>query len=132
MRVLDASLNQKIISLAPAHRVADTAPGSYEELKRLDSGLVVWAGGSDLTIYGDRAVNWAFRAWHDSLHRSLNAPFSMEGETRVAMEQARVIGGTHGTIIIAEVTEQAKYFEQHGHFPVDQVAFMKQVLKGKL
>jgi hypothetical protein len=132
MTKLCGSLNEKIVKLAPTHRVADVAPGSYEELKRLDSGLVVFAGGSDLTIYGDRAVNWAFRAWHDKLHRELNAPFTLEGETRVALEQARILSGYHGAIVIAEVTEQARYFETHGHFPVDQIAFMKQVLKGKL
>lgn len=132
MKLLDASLNQKIMRLAPAHRVADHAPGSYEELRRLDSGLVVWAGASESTIYGDRAVNWAFRAWHDSLHIRLNAPFTAEGEARVAYEQARILGGFHGRVMLAEVIDQGRVFLETGSFPTDQVSFMARILKGVL
>lgn len=130
--MISAALNHKILGLAPSHEAADSAPGNFGDLMQHGpKRLVVWAGGSEATIYGDRAVNWAFRAWHDSIHRALKAPFTVEGERLVAIEQARVIGGTFGEIIVAEVTEQAAYFERCGYFPHDQVSFMHQVLKQK-
>lgn len=124
-------LNSRIMSLAPKHSVSDMAPHSFETLKANCGRLVVWSGGSDKTIYGDRAVNWAFRAWHDSLHLKLNAPFTEAGETQVALEQARIIGSdTWGKIIIGEVVGQTEYFNKFGHFPADQVEFMRNYLKG--
>lgn len=131
--LLDASLNSKILRLAPAHHVVDVSP-EYLDLLKLGRGvsIPIWSGGSELTIYGDRVVNWAFRAWHDSVHIALQADFSLEGETRVAMEQARILGGAHGRIMLAEVVDQLRYFEAHGRFPVDQLSYMRQVLKGAL
>jgi hypothetical protein len=124
------TLNERILELAPKHIVSAYAPDTFETLSRNIGGLVVWDGGSDNTIYGDAKVNWAFRAWHDSLHLKLNADFSLEGETRVALEQARILGGYHAEIVLAEVIGQAEYFAKHGEFPTNQVEFIKSYLKG--
>jgi hypothetical protein len=123
--ILDAELNRRILRIAPSHTAQDYAPATFEALKGQSVGsLVVWAGASDKTIYGDPTVNHAFRAWHDSLHLALNAPFTLQGERIVALEQARLIGGeTFGHIIMAEVVGQAEYFALTGQFPVDQKAF---------
>lgn len=126
MLKLCADLNSKILRLAPKHHVSDNAPDSFAKLAGSSaSGLVVWAGASDGTIYGDRRVNWAFRAWHDSLHLQLGAPFTLEGEKLVAREQARQIGGDfHARVILAEIVGQAEHFAKHGEFPADQLRFM--------
>ena len=132
MLMLDAELNRKIIRLAPTHVARDTAPGTFQELagQRVAGRLVVWSGASDLTIYGDARVNHAFRAWHDALHLSLNAPFTLEGETRVAIEQARLIGSdAWAHVVLAEVVGQAEYLAKHGSFPADQTAFILSYLK---
>lgn len=132
--ILLPSLNEKILDIATSlnYSVSDRAPGTYEALRAQSNGLmVVWAGASDGTIYGDRRVNWAFRAWHDSLHLALNADFTLTGELLVAKEQARILGGQLGEIILAEVEGQAGYYAANGYFPEDQVTFMRDYLAGK-
>ena len=87
VNMLSYELNSKILKLAQRHTVKDIAPDSFASLKGAStSGLVVYSGGSDNTIYGDPRVNWAFRAWHDKLHLDLNAPFTLQGETLVGLE----------------------------------------------
>lgn len=124
-------LNRAILKHAPRFTVSDKAPDTLESLTRQNSsGLVVWAGASDLTIYGDRLVNFAFRAWHDSLHLKLNAEFNELGETMVCMEQARILrNDAQGKIITIEIVEQLNYFKKHGCFPVNQISFAKECLK---
>lgn len=129
--MINSELNSRIVSLAPKHSVSDIAPYSFETLRANCGRLVVWAGASDHTIYGDRSVNWAFRAWHDSLHISLQADFSLAGERIVALEQCRLIGSDlMAKIIMGEVVGQVEYLNKYGHFPIDQVEFMSNYLKG--
>lgn len=132
--MLCAELNRKILGLAPKHLAKDLAPNTYKDLVANQvSGLVVWSGASEKTIYGDPSVNWAMRAWHDSIHLKLNAGFDVLGEKRVALEQARLIGSDQmGLVLMAEVQGQVEYFEKHGSFPVDQVLFVRNYLKGKV
>jgi hypothetical protein len=121
----DSQLNRLITILAPKHTVADVAPESFESLSRAGK-LVVWAGASEGTVYGDALVNYAFRAWHDSLHLKLQAPFTLQGETVVALEQARILGlhsRTWASLVMAEVLGQASYLAETGMFPKDQVRF---------
>jgi hypothetical protein len=131
--MLSNELNTKILQAVKGLRydVSDIAPSTYEAiLSTKTSRLVVWSGGSDKTIYGAASVNHAFRAWHDSLHIQLGAEFTLDGEIRVAREQARLIGSDKlGDILIAEVKGQAEYFAKHGEFPVDQVKFIVDYLK---
>lgn len=127
--MLSSLLNEKLIKIAPKHEISDYAPSSYKELFE-SSKLIVWSGASEATIYDDKQVNYAFRAWHDSLHIKLNADFTLEGETRVALEQARLIDSDKlAKILLAEVIGQAEYFAKHGEFPIDQIAFIERYLK---
>lgn len=130
--MLCAELNTRILKLAPKHTASDTAPQCFSDLVAHSfKRLVVWSGASDKTIYGDPRINHAMRAWHDSIHIKLGADFSIVGETRVAIEQARLIGSdTMGKIILAEVVGQTKYFNRYGIFPLDQVKFVSNYLKG--
>jgi hypothetical protein len=132
--MLDVNLNEKILRLAPKFEAKEFAPDSFAKLRaNITSGLVVWSGASENTIYGDPIVNHAFRAWHDSTHIRLNADFSPEGEKRVALEQARLIGSDMwAKILIGEVVGQAEYFAKYGKFPANQVEFMVNYLKGVL
>ncbi|MBZ0227979.1 MAG: hypothetical protein K8F58_05935 [Bauldia sp.] len=76
IRPLDPALNAAILHIATrlfpcGFDIADNAPGTYRQLKaHLDAGqrMVVYAGGCDHTIYADREINYAFRAWHDWCH----------------------------------------------------------------
>jgi hypothetical protein len=130
--MFSARLNERILELAPRFEVSDRAPGTFADLVASRTGglLQVWPGASEGTIYGDPRVNWAFRAWHDALHLSLGAGFDLEGERRVAEEQARVLGcDGMGAIVLAEVLDQAEHFARTGAFPTDQAAFMAMALR---
>ena len=130
--MLNSEFNNKILRLAPKFIAKDIAPSSFAELKsNATSGLVVWSGASDSTIYGDASTNHTFRAWHDSLHLKLNAPFTFEGEKLVGLEQARLIqNDTMGRIIMGEVVGQIEYLNKYGQFPANQIEFMRNYLKG--
>lgn len=132
--MISYELNSRIVKLAPKFEAKAFAPDSFAKLKSNSvSGLVVWDGASTNTIYGAETVNHAFRAWHDKLHLELNAPFTLEGEKLVAMEQARLIrSDAMGKILIGEIVGQAEYFAKHGEFPTDQVKFMLNYLKGAI
>lgn len=130
--MLSAEFNRAIMKLAPRFTVKDDAPDTLEKLTRQNaSSLVVWAGASDSTIYGDPAVNWAFRAWHDYLHIKLNAEFNEHGETIVAIEQARQLRNDgYGKLVTIEVIEQLNYFKKFGKFPDNQLKFFNDVMNG--
>jgi hypothetical protein len=114
-----------------------SAPESLEALwEHIDrTGRILIDGrNSENTIFADREINYAFRAWHDWTHFILKAQFDLDGEMAVAHRQiedlALVFG--HGPqfrywaeIIWAEVYGQACYFKQHGVFPVDQMRFTR-------
>lgn len=135
MHPLDPALNRAILSLAPAHDVADRAPSTFLELAQCPR-RIVWAGASDATIFGDPAINWAFRAWHDATHLALAADFTLAGERAtceaqiVALERAYPrIPKLCATILRAEVIGQAEHFVRFGSFPLDQVAFTLEAIR---
>jgi hypothetical protein len=129
--LLSVALNQKLLDLAPRFSVSENAPNTFAELKGRTSPLVVYSGASDCTIYGDPRINYAFRAWHDSIHLRLNAGFTVAEEIRVAEESARILGGTLGEIIYTEIADQRIYAEITGQFVGNQVDFMVSHLKAK-
>src|SRR5690242_10172226 len=88
-------LDAFILSMAPPHVALDYAPGNLQTLKEYvqkfpDSPLPVWNGCSDRTIYGSPEVNWAARAWHDSIHLKLNRDTDLAGEYLVSRYQLDV------------------------------------------
>jgi hypothetical protein len=111
--------------------IQDSAPSTIAEVVQSFGGRVVkvYSGGSDSTIYADPIVNYMFRALHDREHIRLQADFSLDGEKRVAYEQARQFGDALAPIILAEVVEQAAEFFRSGQFPSDQVQFIMERLK---
>lgn len=133
---LDAGLNAAILQMAPAFSVSDYAPQTMYELAQCER-LIIWAGGSDQTIYSDPAVNWAFRAWHDSVHLMHldHFTFDLAGETHACEMQILQLRQRWPSmperwarIIRAEIIGQAQYLAATGDFPVDQYAFIKGAL----
>ena len=110
------------------YRVSDYAPNTEMDLFGHDGELVVWSGASDKTIYGNPSVNWAFRAWHDSVHLDHGIGLTIPGEIAVARIQASLLGGRLGDVLYAEVGGQAEYYMKNGHFPVDQKGFIQDYL----
>lgn len=124
--------NRRILGTGLNYTVTDTAPEGFEALKTFvtQHGYIpVWSGGSENTIFGTPEVNYAFRAWHDSVHLELNVGFDLEGETVVAIEMSKNLPEDVARLIWIEVVEQAKYYFETGNFPVNQVEFTLNKLK---
>ena len=143
---LDPNFNRVVLSitdelLPQGFDVTDRAPDNYCELKAeftRRGRIVVFAGASELTIYADTAVNYAFRAWHDLCHLQGNYDTSYVGEVATCGLQTRQMLKRFGhseltwkwtQIIEAEIIGQAGYFERYRRFPIDQAAFVVAYLK---
>lgn len=113
--------------------VSDNAPETFDDLKeyvRRTGRMAVWSGNSDHTIFEDREVNYAFRAWHDHCHLR-GHDFTPWGEYEALQEQwgdiVKLYGVTPKTlewyaILEAEVVGQAVYHHYWGRFPANQAA----------
>jgi hypothetical protein len=147
MHPLDKGFNCAVLTIANrlcpgGYRVSDDAPDTYEKLKAhldLTKQMVVWSGGSETTIYADKEVNYAFRAWHDWCHYTGRHAFTVVGERAVfAMQCSHLIlfyGDCYQTrlwikLLRAEVIGQQEHFYKHGHYPNDQRAFVLAYLNG--
>ena len=115
------------------------APTSLDELNACIATrkrLIVDGANSDNTIFADAEVNYAFRAWHDWCHWRYQLPFTLEGETRVALRQIDHIRSLYGKtdadafakVIWEEVVAQAEHYSITGEFPKDQRAFARHYL----
>ena len=119
--------------------VAD-APSTLEE-------MICWArlcaGGDGLfpvsneacegTIYLSSEANMAFRFWHDMLHLSMHKDVSYDDEMQVAAEHLRVAGASGlsnmaKAMLRADTYGQSMYYQAHGKFPEDQLAFVKKAI----
>ncbi len=146
MFVLDADFNQAILTITThlipqGFDISPHAPSTYAELKALVAGtgrLVVYDGASEHTIYGNPAVNHAFRAWHDFCHLAGSYDTTFSGEVAACRLQVRHLLQHYGDsdrtwrwqrIVEAEIVGQALHFERHGCFPIDQSAFVQAYLK---
>lgn len=112
-----------ILNTAPIHEVRDSAPSTELELFNGPAMLVVWSGASDSTIWGDRRVNWAFRALHDALHLKTGLGFSPEVEIELGRMQASQYDGLLADLVYIEVAGQAEHYLRTRQFVVDQVEF---------
>ena len=123
-------INNLILKTAPKHEARLIAPISVVDLMAYrGSRLVVWSGASDDTIFGDRHVNWAFRALHDQLHLLTRIGFSPNEEIELARIQANQYEGLMADLVYIEVAGQAEYFAKTGRFVSDQVSFTLNELK---
>ncbi len=131
-----AILTMAKISLPKGFDVSDDAPNDYESLvKHVDNTgrICVWSGASETTIYGDREVNYAFRAWHDFVHFTYKFNFSVVGEISTWVIQYNQLIKRFGdspeirkfvSYLKAEIVGQARYEVKFGEFPIDQFAFV--------
>ena len=149
-RALDIGFNVAVLAIAArlfpcGFDVAEDAPRTYEQLlMHLDTHkrMVVYGGGSEKTIYGDREVNLAFRAWHDWCHWRGGFDFSLDGDRGACAMQEQHLVSLYGDcektdawrrIVRVEIIGQRDYFRRSGRFPVDQRAFVENLLAaGKL
>ena len=89
------------------------------------------------TIYTEPRFNILFRAWHDSIHLESNLKFTLEDETKTALEHLRQVTlclGSMGynshvikqvqTILWADTALQVSYYYKQGQFVTDQRQFV--------
>lgn len=112
-------------------RPATEAPSTEADLfgSQTGSELIIWTGESDYTIWGDKRVNWAFRALHDALHLKTGLGFTPEQEIELGRIQASQYDGLLADLVYLEVAGQAEYFREHGHFIKNQVEWTINKLK---
>lgn len=81
-----------LLTLAPPHFASANSPTTYETVRQqAQTGTYhVFNGGSTDTIFSSRKVQYAYRAWHDSIHMSREIPFDMDSELLVAKLQEEI------------------------------------------
>jgi hypothetical protein len=132
LKPLSYRLNAAIMERARGlvYDVSDHAPNTLDELARAPR-LIVYAGASDRTIYGDPQVNWAFRAWHDNVHKATGLGFDLAGEVAVARIQCAAIPDARDRALLwADIVGQTLYFARFGIFPADQRGFVTEFALG--
>lgn len=144
-KALDSAVSDMAHRIFPGgYDTSPNAPNTFNDLVKdfNDRGrMTVFSGASDKTIFGSEKANYDFRAWHDSVHLRLMAPFTPDGEHRVCEEQQRDLKRAYGdtpkvremcSLIQEEIDGQVGYAQHHnGDFPVNQRAFATAYLKNK-
>lgn len=106
-------------------------------IKANNGRMIVWAGASEDTIYGDAEVNYAARAWHDWCRLQNGFQFTLDGEqaaARVQMGHVRTLFGNNPVtrhwqwLIHCEAVEQARHLRDLGCFPERQRDFTRETL----
>lgn len=121
---MNREINDLILKTAPKHIAAAIAPSTAKDLFSIKgSTLVIWSGACENTIFGDAAVNIAFRALHDQLHLDTGIGFSPAEEIELGRIQANQYTGLMADLVYIEVTKQAEYYLKNGIFIQDQVSF---------
>lgn len=111
-----------------AYRVSSHAPETFQDLK--NSGLVIWSGASNKTIFEDASVNWGLRALHDAEHLKTGLLFIPEQEIELGRIQAsRQSSELMADLIYCEISLQSEYFLKNGTFVENQKEFMLNNLK---
>jgi hypothetical protein len=148
-KILDSEFNAFVLKMAESipYVLVDWDYASFEDMAadyESRGHICINTANSEGTIFGDPAINWAFRAWHDYAHIIENAPFDEVGERQAARQQCNHawIDYYRGNITYAqyqrfsriidcEVNGQVQYYLKHNAFPPDQMAFAKEYLSCK-
>ena len=124
--IADATLRAVARAGTPPWDVSDRAPSTLADVFghfRACGRILVYAGASERTVFGDPSVNHAFRAWHDWCHIRTGLGFDVPSEVALARWQQSECSDALARVVWVEVAEQAIHFERTGQFVVDQVAF---------
>ncbi len=136
-----ARLESIVLERAVPHVASESAPSSWKALQKwgqthvigLDV-LPVYDGGSELTIYSSDVVNFAFRAWHDSIHLACGIGFTLAQELRVAsihVQSCRDSGlnSLDCEAIWMDTAGQAWHYDIWGAYVHNQAGFVSQCLR---
>lgn len=143
-------LEKAILHYAPSFIACDNAPNTWKDLKAWHASakpgepMPVYNGASERTIYSCDQVNFAFRAWHDSLHLLFDKSFSCDDELCIAAKHRDLVtafGIMRGypgkeiteaaDLIYADVAGQVLYYAKYGEYVTDQALFVREYLQGQ-
>jgi len=126
------------LSWRPDPRAPETLPEmqrAYRHCIIHATPFPIWDGASDDTIYISANDNYAFRFWHDMLHLALYAETILVDEVELGHIHVGCVMAQFGmhsleaAMMRADTIEQSKYEAEHGHFPVNQLAFVKECVR---
>lgn len=117
----------------PKYDIADVAPSTLIETVshyKQTGRILVWGGASESTIWTPQG-NYMFRAWHDYCHVLSHGTFDHQGESIVCkLQQSQVESSFMQRVLQIEIMGQLSYFETNNQFPVNQIEFFINQLKG--
>lgn len=127
---------QFLLDVAPPHFASPDSPTSYEAVRAQAEryGIYhVFSGGSVDTVFSGRAIQYAYRAWHDSIHLKYNIDFSMESELEVAELQEKIalaagIDPRDAMILRLDLEAHIKYYYAKGEHPDRQIELITDCL----
>lgn len=120
---------QFLLDVAPKHFASEDSPTTYETVKaqRDKYGIYhVFSGGSTDTIFTRREVQYAYRAWHDSIHMAMKLDFSKESELQVAKLQEKIalnagVSERDAKLLRLDLEAHIEYYYAKGQHPVRQL-----------
>jgi hypothetical protein len=126
-----------LLKIAPKHFASANSPTTFETVKaQADNYHIfhVFNGGSTDTIFSDRKYQYAYRAWHDSLHMTMNWDFSKESELKVAKLQEKValawgIDARDAKMLRLDLEAHIEYYYAKGEHPDKQIELISDCLK---
>lgn len=137
-------LENFIQNMAPLHYACDNAPNDYKSLKRwersnLDNDcpvMPVYNGGCDNTIWSKPEINYAFRAWHDTIHLEHGYDFTVYGEIMTCRQHMQVLRendlGHFVDILWCEIVGQVLYYARKKKYVKNQREFVLLLLANRV
>ncbi len=129
-----------LLRVAPKHFASADSPTTFEAVKKQAEpyGIYhVFNGGSTDTMFSERKYQYAYRAWHDSIHMAHELDFSKESELLVARLQEKIalkhgINPRDAKILRLDLETHIYYYYAKGEHPVKQIELITDCLNNGL
>lgn len=126
-----------LLDIAPRHFASEDSPTTFEAVKKQANAYGIYHvfnGGSTDTIFSERKYQYAYRAWHDSLHLAMGWDFSHESELKVAKLQETVaiawgMDKQDAKMLRLDLEAHIEYVYAKGEHPVKQIELISDCLK---
>lgn len=133
---LSKKTEEWLLDVAPPHIARPDSPNTFEDVKaQAQTGtFIVFDGGSEDTIFSERKYQYAYRAWHDSIHLCNNIQFGEDDELRVAKLQKEIaleagISERDAAILRLDLELHIRHYYDFGCHPVRQTAMISDYLE---
>lgn len=122
-----------LLDVAPPHFASDESPTTYDEVRdhwTRHKMFHVFNGGSTDTMFSERRYQYAYRAWHDSIHMKYEIPFEKQDELTVAKLQEAIalrhdVDPHDARLLCLDLEAHIKYYYAKGEHPVRQLELIR-------